>query len=247
MGSHFALHLAQLKELTRHRLRGVVGQIHTGISIREALGVEQMIQLSGQGISNLASVPILHSINDAHLLLQDFHQSIWNKAFVTREHVALEGDVALNQLLHGRVGDAFAQASPAHGTQPPGIVITTHPGLWFWLIVGTMLLHALFLSLPNGSHDLAPLLPCEEVGTKLALVEALVLCSVSDDIVVWDPVNDGGHVNGQKVGIHVDAAIVIDQSVSDGIRFCSFVGYAKELLWSIRNPLSDVAPIHQDG
>lgn len=55
---HTPLHLAALVELTRHRA-GVVGQIHTGISISKALRVEQMIQLSGQRLLDLTPLPVV--------------------------------------------------------------------------------------------------------------------------------------------------------------------------------------------
>mmetsp|Transcript_75282 Transcript_75282/g.166312 ORF Transcript_75282/g.166312 Transcript_75282/m.166312 type:complete len:261 (-) Transcript_75282:390-1172(-) len=186
---HTPLHLAALVELTRHRA-GVVGQIHTGISISKALRVEQMIQLSGQRLLDLTPLPVVQGVSGAHLLFENFHQSIRNKAFVTRKHIALEGDIAVNQLLHRGVRDAFAQPSPAHRAEPRRIVVAAHSRLRFRLISGAMLLHTLFLSLPNRSHHLAALLPSEEVGTKLALVKALVLRGVADDVMIRNPIND---------------------------------------------------------
>mmetsp|Transcript_44064 Transcript_44064/g.113978 ORF Transcript_44064/g.113978 Transcript_44064/m.113978 type:complete len:508 (-) Transcript_44064:427-1950(-) len=214
------------------------------------VGVEEVVRDAVHRPVLLSLLPILLGLFQPVLLVEDHAGLPRHEGLVLLEAEGLDVLVrlaTLHQLLGHHVRDALAQLGP--GDVALHLRVVQAADLFeLHLARFTMLREGLLLGLPHRLVDLAALLAPHEVGAEGAVrLTGLPFHLIGDQVIAVEPHDYVSEVPAdQEVSVHVDAAVVVEQGVSDHVGLGGVIRQPQILLWHVRDPRLDVRVVDQD-
>mmetsp|Transcript_92586 Transcript_92586/g.266253 ORF Transcript_92586/g.266253 Transcript_92586/m.266253 type:complete len:381 (+) Transcript_92586:582-1724(+) len=214
-----------------------------------AVGIEQVVSQATHGVRLFDLCPIGLRVSQLGIILEDLTEVAGNEGFAPAKAEDLQLlvlPVLPHQSPQHQVRDALAELRPRDVAQHLRIVQTAHL-LQFHFLRLAMVRNSRLLCLPNRLVHMAALATAHKIRTEGAVLAALPVDFVGDQVIV---VQSGDQVPevpcDNEVGVHVDAAVVVQQRISDHVRLRRIVFDPKVLLGHIRDPLADIRVVDED-